>query len=105
MSEEAGIQIFGPDNVAIRRFRLIVVSFSGLISTILIQETGNFEITFYPDTEIRKVIFIADRATEASRCVMGVQLPTAPPPQYFRKCIMWQIMPLKLPILLLKFSL
>ena len=56
MSEAAGIQILGPDNVAIRKFRLIVFSLSSLISMVLIQEIGNYEIIFYPDAEIFNVI-------------------------------------------------
>ena len=56
MSEESGIQMFGPDNVAIQKFRLIVILLSSLMSMAVIQETGNFEITFYPETEIHHVI-------------------------------------------------
>ena len=56
MSEAAGIQILGPDNVAIRKFRFIVFSLSSLISMVLIQEIGNYEIIFYPDAEILNVI-------------------------------------------------
>ena len=56
MSEEAGIQVFGPDNVAIQRVRIIVISISGPISMILLQDTGYYEITFHPDTKIKEVI-------------------------------------------------
>ena len=58
MSEEAGIQFFGPDNVAIRKVRLIVISSSGIFSLALILDSGNFERTFYPDTTIYHVIII-----------------------------------------------
>ena len=58
MSEEAGIQFFGPDNVAIRKVRLIVISSSGIISLALILDSGNFERTFYPDTIIYHVMII-----------------------------------------------
>ena len=56
MSEEAGIQMFGPDNVAIQRVRIIVISISVPISMVLLQDTGYFEVTFYPDTKIKEVI-------------------------------------------------
>ena len=58
MSEEAGIQFFGPDNDAIRKVRLIVISTSGIISLALILDSGNFERTFYPDTIIYDVMII-----------------------------------------------
>ena len=57
MSEEAGIQCFGPDNLAIWRVRLIVVATSGTISMVLMKESGSFEQRFYPDTKYQQVIF------------------------------------------------
>ena len=55
MSEEAGIQFFGPDNLAIWRVRLIVVATSGFFSMVLMNESGNFEKRFYPDTKYQQV--------------------------------------------------
>ena len=57
ISEEAGIQFFGPDNVAIQRVRLIVFTTSGLLSLVLIQDPGNFKLIFYPSSENEKVIY------------------------------------------------
>ena len=57
MSEEAGIQFFGSDNVAIWKVRLIVITTSSIMSIVLIQDSGNFETVFYPDTTIKEVIF------------------------------------------------
>ena len=56
MSEEAGIQFFGPDNVAIQKVRFIVVSTSGLISLVLFQDNINFESIFNPDIKVKEVI-------------------------------------------------
>ena len=55
LSEEAGIQFFGPDNEAIRKVRLIVISTSSLISLALIKDSGYFEQYFYADTKIKQV--------------------------------------------------
>ena len=56
MSEEAGIQFFGPDNVAIQKVRFIVVSTSSLFSLVLFQDNVSFEVTFYPDAKVQEVI-------------------------------------------------
>ena len=56
LSEEAGIQCLGPDNVAIWKVRLIIIFTSSLISLVQIKDTGNYEKTFYPDIEIQQVI-------------------------------------------------
>ena len=56
MSEEAGIQFFGPDNVAIQKVRLFVLSTSSLVSLVLIQDNHFIESTMYPDTKVREVI-------------------------------------------------
>ena len=58
MSEEAGIQFFGPDNVAIQRVRFIIMTTSGLLSLILIQEPGNFKQAFYLREDYKKVNII-----------------------------------------------
>ena len=55
MSEEAGIQCFGPDNVAIWKVRLIVFATSTTFSLILIKDSGKFEQTFYPDAAYEQV--------------------------------------------------
>ena len=57
LSEEAGLQFFGPDNVAILKIRLIVVSTSSLITLALINESGNFEHVLYSDTILKEVYF------------------------------------------------
>ena len=56
LSEEDGIQFFGPDNVAIRKVRLIVISMSGLITLVLINDVGYFEHTFSSGTQMKQVI-------------------------------------------------
>ena len=56
MSEEAGIQFFGPDNVAIQRVRIIILATSGLLSLVLIQDPGSFKLIFYPSSECEQVI-------------------------------------------------
>ena len=56
LSEEAGIQFFGPDNVAIKTVRLIVISTSSLITLILINDGGYFEHSFYSGTQMKQVI-------------------------------------------------
>ena len=56
LSEEAGIQLFGPDNVAIKRVRLIVIITSSLVSLVLIKDVGYFERTFYSDANTEEVI-------------------------------------------------
>ena len=58
MSEEAGIQYFGPDNLAIQRVRLIIMTTSGLLSLILIQDPGSFKLIFYLSSEYEQVIII-----------------------------------------------
>ena len=60
LSEEAGLQFFGPDNVAILKIRLIVVSTSSLFSLALINESGNFEAILYSDTTLKGVCFTND---------------------------------------------
>ena len=60
LSEEAGLQFFGPDNVAILKIRLIVISTSSLISLALINESGNFEFILYSDTNLKEVCFTRD---------------------------------------------
>ena len=57
MSEEAGIQFFGPDNVAILKVRLIVISTSGIIGLLFIQDSGTFETVFHPDSVNKQVTF------------------------------------------------
>ena len=56
LSEEDGIQFFGPDNVAIKKVRLIVISTSSLITLVLINDVGHFEHTFYSGTQMKQVI-------------------------------------------------
>ena len=56
ISEEAGIQYFGPDNVAIQRVRVIILATSGLLSLVLVQDPGSFKLIFYPSSESEKVI-------------------------------------------------
>ena len=56
LSEEDGIQFFGPDNVAIRKVRLIVISTSSLITLVLINDVGHFEHTFYSGAQMKQVI-------------------------------------------------
>ena len=51
ISEEAGLQYFGPDNVAIQRVRIIILTTSGLLSFALIQDPGSFKLIFYPSSE------------------------------------------------------
>jgi hypothetical protein len=63
MSEEAGLQFLGPDNVVIRKVRLIVISTSGVISMALIQDSGNFERTFNPGTAITHVIIFVPKCS------------------------------------------
>ena len=58
MSEEAGIQFFGPDNVAIQRVRFIVITNSSLLSLVLIQDPGTFKLALFPSPEYEKVITI-----------------------------------------------
>ena len=43
ISEEAGIQILGPDNVAIWKVRVIVISTSSLLSLLMIKNSTAFE--------------------------------------------------------------
>ena len=56
ISEEAGIQYFGPDNEAIQRVWIIILTTSGLLSLVLIQDPGPFALTFYPSSENEIVI-------------------------------------------------
>ena len=56
ISEEAGLQYFGPDNVAIQRVRIIILTTSGLLSLVLIKDPGSFKLIFYPSSEVEKVI-------------------------------------------------
>ena len=56
MSEEAVMQFFGPDNVAIQKVRLFVLFTSSLISLVLIQDNHYFETLMYPHTKIKEVI-------------------------------------------------
>ena len=56
MSEEAGFQFFGPDNVAIWKVRLITVSSSSLIALLLMNVSGRSELIFYPGTKVTQVI-------------------------------------------------
>ena len=56
ISEEAGLQYFGPDNVAIQRVRMIILTTSGLLSLVLIKDPGSFKLIFYPSSEVEKVI-------------------------------------------------
>ena len=56
MSEEAVMQFFGPDNVAIRKVRFFVLSTASLISLVLIQDNHTVEATMYPDTKVGEVI-------------------------------------------------
>ena len=56
MSEEAVMQFFGPDNVAIQKVRFIVLSTSSLISLVLIQDNVSFEVMFHPDSKVIEVI-------------------------------------------------
>ena len=58
MSEEAGIQFFGPDNVAIQRVRFIVITNSSLLSLVLIQDPGTLKLALFPSPEYEKVIII-----------------------------------------------
>ena len=55
LSEEDGIQFFGPDNVAIRKVRLIVISTSGLITLVLFKDKSYFEHSFYSGTQMEQV--------------------------------------------------
>ena len=56
MSEEAGIQFFGPDNVAIKKVRFIALSTCCLISLVLMQDNHSIEAMMYPNTNVREVI-------------------------------------------------
>ena len=58
MSEEAGIQFFGPDNVAIWKVRFITVSSSSFIALLLMNDSGGSELIFYPGTKVTQVILI-----------------------------------------------
>ena len=57
MLEEAGIQFFGPDNVAIMKVRLIVISTSSILGLLFIQDSGTFAALFHPDTINKQVTF------------------------------------------------
>ena len=57
LSEEAGIQYFGPDNVAIKQIRMIVITTSGLLSLVFIQDPGLFKLRFYPSAEYTYVSY------------------------------------------------
>ena len=56
MSEEAVMQFFGPDNMAIQKVRFFVLFTSSLISLVLIQDNHYFETLMYPHTKIKEVI-------------------------------------------------
>ena len=55
MSEEAGIQILGPDNVAIWKVRVIVISTSSLMSLLMIKNSTAFEQIFNPEAKVENV--------------------------------------------------
>ena len=57
LSEEAGIQIFGPDNAAIQKVRLIVILTSSLLFLVLRHDPGSNENVFNQSSEIKQVIF------------------------------------------------
>ena len=57
MSEEAVMQLFGPDNVAIQKVRFIVLSISSLFSLMLIQDNHSIEVTMNPNAKVKEVIF------------------------------------------------
>ena len=60
LSEEAGIQMFGPDNVAIQKVRIIVILTSSILFLVLLHDSGKYETLFNPaiknGTEIKQVI-------------------------------------------------
>ena len=55
ISEEAGIQILGPDNVAIWKVRVIVISTSSLMSLLMIKNSTAFEQIFNPEAKVENV--------------------------------------------------
>ena len=62
LSEEAGIQMFGPDNVAIQKVRIIVILTSSILFLVLLHDSGKYETLFNPaiknGTEIKQVIYV-----------------------------------------------